>query len=504
MSSLAIEPSVQLPLIDGNAIRAEYNRRRWLKDNTLWVKERLRSFVWSKQRDILTSLLNHRKTAVASCHGPGKSFIAANAVAWWLDVHPPGKAAAVTTAPSDNQVKTILWKEIRRAHARGKLRGRTNQKQWLMTPPGKEEEIVGQGRKPNDYDSTAFQGIHSRWVLVVADEACGIPGPTNDKSQSLWDAADSLLSNDECRMLAIGNPDDPASYFEKICRPGSGWNVIWINAFDTPNFTGEEVPEHVAHELVGRTWVEEKRKAWAPGWTWTEDGSRCVPPEGEKEENANPLWISKVLGRFPKFGQVNSLIPILWVEQAMARRLKPEGVNQIGVDIGAGGDASVSCHRLGSVARIISDDHNPDTMETCGKVILEMQATGAELVKIDKGAMGLGIIDRGKEQNHPFVGIGFGEKAQDPERFANFKAEMYWSLRERFEAGDIDIDHEDEQLLKELCDIRWKPVSGGKIQIESKEEARRRLGRSPDRADALALAFCTPVVDVRKTGGLLF
>jgi hypothetical protein len=338
----------------------------------------------------------------------------------------------------------------------------------------------------------------------VLDEACGIPGKQGDQAQSLWDAADSLLSNDQCRELAIGNPDDPNTEFAEICKPGSGWNVIWISAFDTPNFTGEVIPAELSQALIGRTWVEEKRKSWAPGWRWNEDGTKCIAPNKEAEENANPLWTSKVLGRFPKNAQSNSLIPIQWVERAKYKFIKPEGKNELGSDIGAGGDSSTSAHRHGGHVRVISDDHNPDTMQTCGKIIEELRKTKATVVKMDEGGIGKGVADRGKEQGHPFVGINFGAQPRDPSRFVNFRAEMYWGLRERFEADEVDIDRYDEQLQKELCDIRFKILSNGKIQLESKDEARRRLGRSPDRADAVALAFCVPIEEVKKTGGLLF
>ncbi len=478
--------------------------RRWAQDPAAWVRERARQFIWSTQVKILESIRDYRKTAVASCHGPGKSFTVAQAVAWWVDSHPIGKAAAVTTAPTDSQVKAILWKEIRRTHARAKLAGRTNQKQWLIPYLG-EEEIIAQGRKPNDYDAEAFQGIHARWVLVALDEACGIPGKSEDKPQSLWDAADSLLANDECRMIAIGNPDDPTSEFERVCRPGSGWNVIWISAFDTPNFTGEPVPEWLTHELVGHTWVEEKRKELAQDWQWNEDHTLCVPPPDKNLEDVHPLWVSKVLGRFPKRGQKNGLIPIPWVEQAMDRQVDPDSPCELGVDIAAGGDASATALRRGQHIRIISEDHNPDTMETTGKIIIEMHEYRANPVKVDLGSMGKGVFDRGVELGYPFVGINFGGEPRDKERFINFRAEMYWGLRERFEAGTIDIDPEDRQLIKELTDVRFKVTSSGKVQIEAKDEMKRRLGRSPDRADAVALAFCVPIEPEKKPkGGVLF
>ena len=123
--------------------------------------------------------------------------------------------------------------------------------------PEGNEELVAFGMKPDDFSPTAFQGIHAPFVLVLFDEACGIATP-------LWTAGESLVVNDESRMVAIGNPDDPTVEFAEICKPGSGWHVMEIGTFDSPNFTGESVPKRVAKQLIGRIYVEEKRRKWAP------------------------------------------------------------------------------------------------------------------------------------------------------------------------------------------------------------------------------------------------
>src|SRR5207253_7879237 len=80
-----------------------------------------------------------------------------------------------------------------------------------------------------------------------------------------------------CRILAIGNPDNSATHFYKVSQPGSGWNAIRISAFDTPNFTGEKVPEKVAVSLISQEWAEEKKSEWGEG---------------------NALYNSKILGEF--------------------------------------------------------------------------------------------------------------------------------------------------------------------------------------------------------------
>ena len=454
------------PALD--AIQQQRDRRRHRLEPTLWVQEKLEEFIWSKQKEIMNSVRDNRKTAVHSCHGVGKSYIAARIVAWWIDSHPAGEAVAVTSAPTGRQVRAILWKEISRAHAKG-LPGRTNQQNWLMEMPTGKEELVAFGMKPSDSDPSAFQGIHARWVLVLFDEACGIPGG-DGTTHSLWEAADSLLSNDESRFLAIGNPDDPSSEFAKACKPGSGFNVIKIGFMDTPNFTGEKVPDKLKKLLIGVEYVEDKKKRW-----------------GEK----NPLYIAKILGEFPE-STVDGLIPLRWIRAAQERSLQPSEPNELGCDVGAGGDKNVVAQRRGPVGRIIRRDTEADTMVSCGNLIYDLKKTKASVAKVDKIGIGKGMVDRAKEKKKPVIGINVAESARDSESFVNLRAEGYWGLRERFETGLMDIDEFDEDLAAQLVEIRYRRTSSGKVQIESKEEMKKRLGHSPDDADALMLAYIVP------------
>ena len=236
-----------------------------------FVRDVLGESLWSKQREVAESTRDNRHTLVPSSHDTGKSFIASRVAAWWLSVHKPGEAFVVTSAPSFAQVRAILWREIGRAHKKGNLPGRTNQTEWHI-----DGEIVAYGRKPADYDEDAFQGIHSRYVLVILDEACGIPA-------SLWTAAETITTNENCRVLAIGNPDTPLSEFKRKTESPI-WHTIHIDGLLSPNFTGEiihEDPEQdaiIKESLLSEVWVNERREEW-----------------GED----SPLWLSKVRGRFP-------------------------------------------------------------------------------------------------------------------------------------------------------------------------------------------------------------
>lgn len=506
---------------------AEINRRRWAEDPDIWAREKLGDVLWSGQRKILHAVRDNRKTAAATCHEIGKSYDAGILAAWWIDTHKPGEAFVLTTAPTNDQVRIILWKEIGRAHQRGNLAGRVNETEWKMKV-GAKEETVGIGRKPNDYSPTAFQGVHAPFVLILVDEANGVRG-------QLWDALDSLMANDASKILAIGNPDDPAGEFFEACKPNSGWHVLHISAFDSPNFTGEPMPPAILRQLIGRTYVEEKRAKWAPTWVW--DGNRCVPPPDGKLEDTHPFWQSKVLGQFPVQSAAGSLIPLSWIRAAQERTIEPGFPNELSLDVGASehGDPSCCGHRRGQHFRVLYEERQPDTMKTTGRLLQTLRdgRYGASLAKVDYIGVGRGVVDRSREQNLPVYPISVGEKstvhsclickhewdqallptkhqtnvnARCPrcgsdhtmKVFANLLSQLWWSVRGMFERGEVDIDAQDEQLAEELLTLHWHPNSKGQTVVEYSDVA-----PSPNRADALMIGFApAPVLELAIPAGM--
>jgi hypothetical protein len=429
-----------------------------------WVKDRCGGFVWSKQVAILESVRDNKYTAVQACHGPGKSASAGMACGWWIDVHDFGSAFIVTTAPSWPQVQAILWREIRRLHHRAKLPGRiTMDCIWHMGEAetkraDSSEEMVGMGRKPADYDEEAFQGIHARYILIVIDEACGVP-------VALWDAVLSLATNENARVLAIGNPDDPSSYFATVCKPGSGWNVIKISAYDTPNFTGEEIPDELKLDLVSTGWVEDRKRDW-----------------GEE----SPVFVSKVLGEFPDVSDEYLISPAM-LERAYSTNLPGFGTGRYGADIARmGRDKTVVYRNRDGVIRHVNEWGKLDTMKTTGRLVRLLTERYPILIPatIDSIGLGAGVVDRLREQGLEVIGFQGSTRAFRPDKFKNRRSEVYWEFRQSVEDGIFDLDPEDEKLAAELTSIKYWIDSGGRVVVESKEDMRERGLPSPDRADA--------------------
>lgn len=463
----AVDLYEALALAEADLLNADNPYRT---DPVGWINTVLGEHVWSKQAEIARAVLTHRKVSVPSCHEAGKSWLAARIVAWWLSVWPPGEAFAVTTAPTAPQVRAILWREINRAHRKGKLPGRTNQTEWWIN-----DEIVAFGRKPSDYDPSAFQGIHARRVLVVIDEACGVP-------ENLWVAGASLAANTHSRMFAIGNPDDPGSYFARTCQPDSGWTVIPIDAFDTPNFTGEEIPEDLHDLLVSPIYEQEMRAEFG-------------------EEGAT--YLSKVRGKFPS-DNPDGVVPLSWVRQCQGidpEEYTPEQLLpvELGVDVGAGGDETVIRERRGVLAGRTWRYQTPDSTQASGYVRQAIQETGATSVKVDVIGVGWGVVGSLKEQRQrnehgaEIVGVNVGESSANPKRFPKLRDQLWWEVgRELSRQRAWDLSAVDETTVAQLIAPTWKPDSSGRHQIEPKKETKKRLKRSPDDADALLLAYYEP------------
>lgn len=488
------------------------------RDPVSWSRDRLREYWWGKQREIARSLVENRYTAVQSCHDAGKSFVASRLTTHWIDTHDVGEAFAVTTAPTAAQVEAILWREIGKAHRKAGLDGRIlggGFPQWKYGT-----ELVAYGRKPADYDQAAFQGIHARFVLVVIDEACGVP-------KGLFDAADALATNEHARVLAIGNPDDPTSHFASICKPGSGWNVIRIDGLRTPNFTEkevasgrypllerlmreegvpfstEQVPESLREMLLSPLWVEERLARWV--------GKPDETTTLSQRAARSSLFTAKVRGLFPS-ADSEGVIPLGWVERAIDRyhdwvaRGRPDlpGRRVIGTDVaGDGEDSTCLAIRQGRAILELRRFAQGDTMETAGHVQAALNAEPHSKAIVDAIGIGAGVADRLREDGSNVLAFTASAKSTATDRsgefsFLNARAAAWWNLREMLDPSyGSDLMLPDDELLKaDLTTPKWKVRSGAKIQIESKDEIRKRLGRSTDAGDAVVQAFNTSAAPV--------
>jgi len=422
---------------------------------------------WEKQAEILRAVSEHDRVVVRSGHGVGKTWASARCVLWFLFCH--RGAIVLTTAPTWRQVEKVLWREILSQHRRSRcpLGGRRLKTQLVL-----EEDWFALGLSTDEPER--FQGFHAEHLMVVMDEAPGI-GP------EIWEAVESVASSSRSKVLAIGNPIEPAGPFYEAFR-SPHWRKIHISCLESPGVRGVWEPVSggggvlvppgavVPGGLVSREWVEARRAEW-----------------GEE----SPLYQSRVLGEFPETPE-DALIPLGWLERAKLRPHERRGELVLGVDVARfGGDESVLCVRdFNGVVRL-SGYRKHDTMFLVGKIIELVRGYGIapENIKVDCVGLGAGVVDRLREQGLAVQEVNFGAPSASPERFANLRAECYWAVREALKPeGGFSLP-DDERLVADLAVQRLRYTSRGQIMLVGKDDLRREIGRSVDRADALALSF---------------
>ena len=435
-------------------------------DPTGFIRDILDERPWSIQDRIALSVRDNVNTAVPSCFGSGKDWIAARIAAWWVCTD----GIVVATSNSFPQLRDIFWRELRKAHKRGQLPGQPSNGtdlRWEVTETG----AFAIGRKPDDDDQEGFQGYHGRRILVIVDEANGV-------GQALWTASNGLVVNEASRRLAIGNPYEPSGPFFEACRLPT-WTVIPISVFDTPNFTGEPVPAKAQAELVSPFWLEERRKEGLEGTPW---------------------WQAKVLGQFPDSHSA-SVIPLAWVELARARDPITDAREWAGLDVARfGTDDSVLVEGSGNGPESATIVHGQDTMQVAGMGYRYLTDRRGVLA-VDVIGVGGGVVDRIREQ-HPsgtLLPVNVAETpTHDGDLLVNLRAQLWWDVRRQLDPTNTTDEplslarldeHTYQRLRAELTAPTYRMTSSGKVQIESKEELKARGLPSPDLADAFNLAI---------------
>jgi len=199
-----------------------------------------------------------------------------------------------------------------------------------------------------------------------------------------------------------------------------------------------------------------------------------------------------VLGEFITEGE-GALVSLAWLEAARAGTAAAEGPVVVGVDCAAStaGDESVIAVVQGNGVRELVALRTDDPVVLTARVIDVVRKYRPQRVRVDAAGVGTAVVAnlyRVPQLGAAVERVWFGGAPVDQSRFANLRAEMHWRLRERLEAGTLAIGR-DERLVADLSVLRYAYTKRGQVQLESKDEARRRLGRSPDRSDALCLAL---------------
>ncbi len=493
----------------------------WKNDYCKAAREMVRVRLDPEQEAILYSIQQNRRTSVRSGTARGKDFVGAVGSILFLYLEAWNKAGeyaeyssvkVINTAPTGRQIRNIMIPEISKFYSKGKLDymlGRLMSDGIRWEQPMYKDWYL-HGFKADDEAIESWSGIHAENVMVVITEASGL-------SQTTFDSIEGILQGNS-RLVLIFNPNRTVGEAYKSQTSGQ-YNKFVLNCMNAPNVVNYgkmlqgEITEAEFRRLripgqVDYEWVDEKIKK--PGWAFKIAESEVNPAEFDFQWNGqwyrpSDLFRVKVLGEFPKESD-EQLIPISWIEAAQERYLVqmeqgwriPDSL-RLGVDVaGMGRDMTVFCSRKGWVVFPFKVYGKSSHMETAGKIKATLNEDSEGIAVIDTIGEGAGVYSRLEEQGMKrAVSCKFSEGAKglkdytEGYEFENMRAYLYWCIRDWLNPA---FDSKaclppDDELTEELTSIEYKFQSNGKIIIEPKEDIIERIGRSPDKSDALANTF---------------
>lgn len=409
-----------------------------------------------------------RRLCMKACTGPGKSAT----LAWmgWHRLvcfaqhgeHPKGAALSIT---KDN-LQDNLWAELAKWQGRSEflkaafewtkstIYAKDHPETWFLSARSfaKDADAESIGR--------ALSGLHSKFPFILLDETGDMPVPVGRAASQIFTG-----SPIDAAIIQAGNPTSTSGLLYDSCTKGrDSWNVITITADPKdPKRTPRVSVEH-AQEMID---------------TYGSD---------------NPWVMATILGLFPPTG-FNSLLGPDDVDQAMNRHYRIEQFGHAPVVLGGdvarqGDDESVISRRQGLVAFPLRSMRIPDTMLVANQFIMESKQYEADGFFVDEtGGYGAGVVDAMRQLGHDVVGVQFSGKPNDY-RYFNKRSEMYFELADWVKQGGALP--KDDKLKEELCAVTFV-YQKDKFRIVEKEIIKDAIGRSPDRADALALTFAFPV-----------
>jgi len=438
------------------------------------------------QRRILESIQLNRRTSVRSCHRRGKDFVAAVGSLCYLYNNMPSKV--IETAPTDRQVESIMMAEISAIHKNARIPlGGDVQTHRVIMPGNPNWFLIGFVSNKNKQES--WTGYNSPHSMVVITEASGVPDET-------FNAIEGILAGENPRLVLMFNPVRCQGEAYQSTRSPL-YSKFKLSVFSSPNVRAKKIliPGQIDYE-----WIVEKLQK--PGWVTKIDEPQVDSAtfadfkfEGQWYRPSDICRV-KMLGEFPKETD-DQLIPLGWIEAANNRWRecggKGSGPLLLGVDVaGMGNDNTVFAHRRGNVVEKFDSFAKSDHMVTVGR----MKSIDAENRFIDTIGEGAGVYSRCHELGIKAVSAKFSEqrdiKDKTGEReFLNMRSYCYWAVRDWLDPQfgmNLALPPDDE-LTEELTAITWFPTSSGKVQLVPKEDIKKAIGRSPDKADAVALTF---------------
>lgn len=434
------------------------------------------------QQEIIGALPIRKRVSVRGPHGLGKTTTAAMTVLWFAITRElSGRDWKIaTTAGAWRQLEFYLWPEIK------KWARRLNWEALDIAPYNERSELLalniklkfGHAFAAASDNPALIEGAHADSVLYVFDESKAIIADTFDAAEGAFSGADAA-EDLEAFALAMSTPGEPNGRFYDIHRKAPGLEDWW-----TRHVTVEEA---IAAGRISRGWAEQREKQWG---------------------RDTAVFHNRVLGEFYSSDE-DGVVPLSWIEAANERwhlwdtagRPDAGSPRRIGVDVARSGkDKTVMAVRDGHVITELRKSSKEDTMQTAGRVkgLCKPDDDGPQEREpvIDVIGIGAGVVDRLREQNVDVAAFNAAGRTEHKDRsgelgFANIRSAAWWNLREILDPafGAQLALPPDDQLTGDLTAAHWRVLSGGKIQVEAKEDITKRIGRSPDDGDSVMQAM---------------
>ncbi|MGH7564043.1 MAG: hypothetical protein ACREK5_06440 [Gemmatimonadota bacterium] len=434
---------------------------------------------WSVQEEIATATTTDRRICLVGGNAVGKDYACAVLALYAAFVE---GALVLITAATQRQTREIAMATIRRLWSRSDLPGEVFV-EALRIPALDEAGILAF----TSTESGKYTGFHAERVWAVLMEAQALP-------EHAFEGLFACATGPEDRVIVHGNPLHPVGRFVSIAK-SDGWRTFTIPVTAHPNVTGE------VRFIPG-----------GPSPEWVADMAATYG------ETSN-MYRSRVLAEFPSQAE-DGLISIEMLDAAAERcdALLAQQADEHpagALDVARlGADASCLVVRRGPAVAAIKTWRRLDTTALLARLQEDLRGFGFRPAReewrpegrrgwtnsatrrvgargrllVDEVGLGAAALDPLRAANWQAKGFNGGRRARDEKRFANCRSESYFHLRGLLEAGAIGIPrHED--LWEELLAITWKPDSSGRVMLEPKDTLRDRLGRSPDLADAVSMAF---------------
>lgn len=471
--------------------------------------------VWDGTPDPLVAICravaDGRNVAVESATGTGKSFLAAGLVLWFLACFE--NARVPSYAPKEDQLRQYMWAEMGKHWATFLKHFPDAGMQDLalfVNKHAKDKALWSASGIPvqvrsNEPIATRAAGIHAEHMMLPLEEVEGIQTPVIEALENTCTAPHNFF-------VALGNPNGELGTLHQLySRPS--WVGIRISALDHPNVVCDDAK--IVPGAVSRKSILDRAEKYK------------VPEVGGlydlHSEEAHPSFKSRVRG-IPPGQSEKALIKLSWVYAAQSRwralvtqhggsvkamedaLTKQEWPHALGIDPSQSpdGDRAGVAHFIGPICLSVTAEPCPNAKHLGKRMYLEAQRLKVDPRNIGVDAIGIGS-STANELNDlyepkrikdlisggaPFARVAkAGEDSSwvwDSNLFRNLRAQMYWQLAMDLQAGTVALP-DDKELAQELVAPEYDDT-GGKTILEDKDDIRARLGRSPNKADAVVYA----------------